>query len=1015
MPDPDFRPSSTKPHAADQPRSRLRALIVSDSSEDESAIRQLLGDGGRQIEVERVETAKNLWEALASRPWDLVISDFSTPGLNSMAVLHVVRHIAPALPMLVLAADAPDEFVSSVRQAGAKGVVVKSQLDRLPAAVREVLKSAAMQPVAIDRESSSGDNGFRLHSILGALEDIIWSIELPTLRLAYLNQASEKIYGRPAGTFLGGLDAWLAAVHPEDRERMRRYTQEVLRAGTGTTEFRILRPDGDVRWIHDRAQVVSNERGRKMRIDGIARDITEHKRSQAMLYRAAHYDALTGLPNRALLSDRLTQAITHAERRQHMVAVMFVDIDRFKTVNDSLGHEAGDELLRQVAVRVTQTLRGEDTVARLGGDEFVVILPEIAGEEDAAAVAAKLAQAIEPPMQIGGVPVYCTASIGIAVFPRDGHDVGTLLRHADAAMYGVKRNGRNGISFHDAQTCTVAIDQFELEKDLRTAVANNELELHFQPQVDLGNEGAICGLEALLRWRHPTRGLLSPQEFIPLAEESGLIIPIGEWVLHEACRRCKEWTDRFDPNLRVAVNLSVRQFNGDGVIRAIASALASSSLPAKNLKIEITESLLMQDMAHSLKLLRQMKTMGVSIAMDDFGTGYSSLAYLRRFPVDEIKIDKSFVRDISNDPDDAAICVSIMAMAKALRLHVVAEGVENEAQLGFLQQRQCEAIQGYVFSRPLPSEEVTALLQSGRRLPVAAAAPSAPPRRLLLVDDEENILSSLRRLFRRDGYEIFATTDPNEAFSILAERAIGVIISDQRMPTMSGTEFLRRVKDLYPDTIRIVLSGYTELQSITSAINEGAIYRFLTKPWEDESLRKAIREAFQQQELLWQNARLDEQARESSIQLAEANRQLEQLLSDKSRRIARDAHFLGIAQEALHYVPVPVLGFDHDGMIVTVNAAARSLLPGLAPGLTVLEGLPPSLAECIADELAPLPRRVEIDGAHWQPNRQRMGTHSGSSGWLLTFMPDCPDAQDTGQALAALRGVGEPDADQAAA
>ena len=980
----------------------LRVLIVEDSIFDTLLLVDVLEEGGYVVFHERVDTPTAMRQALDYAQWDIVISDFLMPDFDGMAALKLAKAFDPDLPFIVVSGGVGEEVAVGAMRAGAQDYLIKGSLARLVPAVARELQDSVARRAKVQAESALVQTETRLQSILGALEDIIWSIELPSLRLIYLNPAVEEIYGRPAASFLGKQDAWLAAVHPEDRERMRRYAYEVIDQGSHSIEYRIVRPDGEVRWIHDRAHVATNKSGCRTRIDGIATDLTEHKRSQAMLYQAAHYDALTGLPNRALLSDNLNQALIQAQIRNQSVAVMFIDIDRFKTVNDSLGHEAGDELLRQVTLRLTRTLRAEDSVGRLGGDEFVVVLPATAHDADAEAVAAKLIQALGPPIEIHGQSIYCTISIGIAMFPRDGRDASTLLKFADAAMYQTKRAGRNGFRFFDSATNADATTALTLESELRTALLNNELELYYQPQVDLIHDGRVYGFEALLRWRHPSRGLLSPLEFIPLAEETGLIVPIGDWVLREACRQCKEWTQAFDSDLRIAVNLSGRQLVGDGLVPSVAAALVASGLPAKNLQVELTESLLMQDVPHSVRLLKQLKAMGVSLAMDDFGTGYSSLAYLKRFPLDELKIDKSFVRDITSDPDDAALCASIMAMANVLRLHVVAEGVETEAQLGFLQQRQCRAMQGYLFSRPLPAAEATNLLKSGRRQPVVAHSPTAPARKLLLLDDEESILSSLKRLFRRDGYEIFTATDAVAAFEILAEHRIGVIISDQRMPGMSGTEFLRRVKDLYPDTIRIVLSGYTELQSITAAINEGAIYRFLTKPWEDEQLRAAIREAFQRTELAWENARLDLQAREAGAKLTQANEQLQQVLSEKSSRIARDETFLGIAQEAMHYVPLPLIGADDDGMVVMVNAAAQALLPGLMPGVGASEGLPAALARCLLDEISPPLENFQIGGGVWQLRKRRMGLRSGSSGWLLMLLPPC--SADDGSRLQTRRG-----------
>ncbi len=526
----------------------------------------------------------------------------------------------------------------------------------------------------------------------------------------------------------------------------------------------------------------------------------------------------------------------------------------------------------------------------------------------------------------------------------------------------------------------------DLVAELGRAIHANELELHYQPMVDLTRDGRVYGFEALLRWNHPQRGLLAPTAFIPQAEESGLIVPIGEWVLAQASRQGRLWREAFNADLHMAVNLSARQFASPNLVETVARILAEADFPARNLSVDITESLLMRDVEQSVSVLQRLKIMGVAICMDDFGAGYSSLSYLRRFPLSGIKIDRGFVADLSGEPDDATLCASIIAMAHALRLKVVAVGVETEVQLGFLLQHRCQAMQGFLFSPPLAAEAATALLREGRQLPLGTRTTEAPPRRLLLLDDEENVLSSLKRLFRRDGYEIHAATDAASAFEMLAQHPIGVVISDQRMPGMSGTEFLRRVKELYPDTIRIVLSGYTELQAATDAINEGAIYRFLTKPWDDNQLRTAIRDAFLQQELARENDRLDREARQANAELARMNAQLQMLLEEKSRRIARDATVIGVAQEAVDHVPVPVIGVDGDGMVVLANAASRRLVPGLVAG-GFTSDLPPDLAVCLDDPRLDLTWTLALEGREWRGVKRSMGQQSGSSGWLLMLVP----------------------------
>ncbi len=708
--------------------------------------------------------------------------------------------------------------------------------------------------------------------------------------------------------------------------------------------------------------------------------------TQELLHKTTH-DTLTGLPNRGLMLDRLHQAIAGHERSGESLAVMSIDLDRFKTINDSLGHQAGDSILRTVAERLSSTLRAEDTVAHLESDAFAVILPRVASEGSAADLAQRLMQAVAPPIEADSSLIHCTVSIGIAYFPRDADNAETLLKNAEAAMYAAKRAGRNTFRYYAVALNATASRRLKLENALRGALARNELDLHYQAQIDLSRNGAICGFEALLRWTHAELGFVSPAEFIPIAEESGLIVPIGEWVLARACRQARQWVETYDANLRMAVNLSARQFSLPNLPQVVAAALKETGLPARNLELEVTESLIMQDIEQSARTLRELKAMGITLAVDDFGTGYSSLAYLKRFPLDILKIDKSFVTEITSNPDDAAICASIIAMAHSLRKKVVAEGVENDAQLGFLAQQHCDRAQGFLFSKPVAAAAAGDLLHNGLSLSSLPTHAAMRTRTLLLLDDEANILTSLKRLLRREGYTILIANNSTEAFELLSAHPVGVVVSDQRMPDMTGTEFLSRVKELYPDTIRMVLSGYTDLQSVIQAINEGSIYRFLTKPWDDDQLRGVIREAFQRQEMSQENALLNQQIREHSARLLEMNERLESLLGQKTDRIARDEALIGAAQEAFYHVPVPLVGIDDNGMIVLANSRALDLWPGALPGCELADALPAELATCMLLEAAAEPQPLEIGGQHFLGQRQRIDSRSGGAGWLLTFLP----------------------------
>jgi diguanylate cyclase (GGDEF)-like protein len=435
-------------------------------------------------------------------------------------------------------------------------------------------------------------------------------------------------------------------------------------------------------------------------------DISERKQSEAHIHFLAHHDALTRLPNRTLLEDRIRRALAKSRRDGTHTAVLFLDLDRFKLINDTLGHDTGDQLLTRVAERLSKVLRETETVARLGGDEFIIVIPDVADVESVALVAQKVLAVVAEPELIDKRPLHVTPSIGISIYPQDGADVHSLLRSADTAMYHAKERGRNNFQFFTEDMNQAVLERVSIENDLRIAIERGEFELFYQPQVD-SRSGEITGMEALIRWHHPQRGLVAPNRFIPIAEETGLIVPIGEWVLREACRQAKRWHDAGQSGLRISVNLSARQLQQGDLGEQIAAILAASNLQPQTLELELTESLLMDDPLTAVKLLHALAALGVRIAIDDFGTGYSSLAYLKRFPVSRLKIDRSFVRDLSTDANDAAIVQAVVAMAESLKMEVIAEGVETVEQLRFLAAHGCFAVQGFLFSRPLPAAEFT--------------------------------------------------------------------------------------------------------------------------------------------------------------------------------------------------------------------------------------------------------------------------------------------------------------------
>jgi diguanylate cyclase (GGDEF)-like protein len=440
------------------------------------------------------------------------------------------------------------------------------------------------------------------------------------------------------------------------------------------------------------------------------RHILANQRAEKQIKHLAYHDTLTGLPNRVLFHDRLQQALSQAIREEHPMGVMFLDLDRFKIINDTLGHDVGDELLKAVSQRLINCIRQGDTVVRLGGDEFTIILPVIGKAEDAAFVAQKILITLAEPFLLNHQELHITSSIGISLYPNDGGDTQTLIKNADIAMYRAKDLGKNNYQFYTADMNSRALETINLENALRHALERNELLLHYQPQIDI-RTGRIVGVEALVRWQHPEFGLVSPVKFIPIAEETNLIIPIGEWVLRTACEQGVRWREQGLPVWRMAVNLSARQFRHQDLLQPIRRILQETGFDPHHLELEITESLIMQGAGKTIAILEALDEMGIRLSLDDFGTGYSSLSYLKRFPIDTVKIDRSFVRDIHTDPNDAAITSAIIAMAHSLRLSVIAEGVETEEQLAFLRERNCNEYQGYYFSKPLPAEQVERLVR----------------------------------------------------------------------------------------------------------------------------------------------------------------------------------------------------------------------------------------------------------------------------------------------------------------
>ncbi|TWI70119.1 PAS domain S-box-containing protein/diguanylate cyclase (GGDEF)-like protein [Pseudoduganella lurida] len=612
--------------------------------------------------------------------------------------------------------------------------------------------------------------------------------------------------------------------------------------GGAMAELLLHRRDGSLLSVEVQRRTLRS--GQNWILVAVARDITERKEAERRLLKLAHFDTLTGLPNRSQLYESLTHSLAQAAEHRWALAVLFLDMDRFKNINDTLGHTIGDELLRQFSSRLVDCLRVRDTIGRFGGDEFAAILMLPDGPQSALPVVDKIREAMRQPFDLKGHEVTVTCSIGISVFPDDGMDADTLIKYADTAMYRAKEAGRDAFRFFTAEMNAQSLARLDLENALRRAIDNQEFVLHFQPKIDIGT-GRISGAEALIRWNRPGHGMVSPGLFIPLLEETGLIVRVGAWVIHDTCRQIAQWKASGAGSVQISVNVSGIQFFVGGLQEEVLRALREHDIPPELLELELTESSLMSNAEETIQVLQHLKELGIKISIDDFGTGYSSLAYLKRFPIDKLKIDIAFVREVTSNPDDAAIVLAIINMAHSMKLTVIAEGVEKDAQLAYLRRHDCDEMQGYYFSRPIPAEDFEKMLREGHYLKAPADDPRALQQpTLLIVDDDAFMLDVLSDFLAQDGYRILTAQTAAEGFDILARHSVQVILCDQCMPSMNGTEFMERVKNLAPDTFRIMLSAYADMTPILAAINQGAIDRFYTKPWKGAVLRENIREGF---------------------------------------------------------------------------------------------------------------------------------------------------------------------------
>jgi diguanylate cyclase (GGDEF)-like protein/PAS domain S-box-containing protein len=694
--------------------SRTIFLIQADPA-DAAAVREALtNSSGGPFRVDWVRTCAEGLERLARKEEKqgsdgiaAVLVDLFLPDSQGIETFDRLFRAAPQIPILVLTAPQDETIARLAVEHGAQDYLLKDRLDNylLPKALTSMVERAANAEALFEEKE-------RAQVTLNSIGDAVLSIDIRG-HVTYLNVVAEALtgwarheaIGHPLEDVFQIVDATTRQVVPNP---MMLAIRENKTVGL-TPNAIVIRRDRVESAIEDSAAPIHDRRGRVIGAVMVFHDVSAARAMSLRMSYLAQHDGLTDLPNRILLSDRLTQAISLARRNKKKLAVLFVDLDRFKHINDSLGHDVGDGLLQSVAQRLLACVRSSDTVSRQGGDEFVILLSEITQADDAAVGADKIIRALSMPHLVDEHDLHVTASVGIATYPDDGTEAETLMKNADIAMYAAKDDGHDRYKYFKSDMNLRAIERHTLESGLRRAIERKEFVLHYQPKISLAT-GAIIGVEALIRWHHPQRGLLPPENFIPAAEDCGLIVPMGRWGLLEACRQAMVWRKAGLPPTRIAFNISAVELRSEDFVAGVRAILAETRLDPHSLELELTETFLMEDSKSTGTVLQALKDMGVTLALDDFGTGYSSLSYLKRFPIHTVKIDKSFVRDLTIDSDDAGIVSAVISMGKDLRMLVVAEGVETPEQLAFLQERGCPEAQGYYFSQPVVAAEFARLM-----------------------------------------------------------------------------------------------------------------------------------------------------------------------------------------------------------------------------------------------------------------------------------------------------------------
>lgn len=680
----------------------LRVLIVEDSDNDAALLIRELRKGGYEPEYVQVETADDLKARIKEDCWDCVISDYSMPSFDGISALKIVRKLNRDIPFIIVSANIGEEIAIMAMKAGAQDYIMKGNLKRLLPAIDRELKEAVIRK----QHHLAEEEMRKLSSAMEQTADIVIITDKLGI-IEYVNRAFVEVTGYEKDEVLGQRTSIL-----KSDEHDSKFYENLWRQIHAHESFQDIfinkRKDGSVYYEEKTISPLVDDAGNIEHFISTGKDVTAQIKTQERLQHITHHDLLTGLPNRSLFIDRLDQAISRAKWNKRVISVLFFDLDRFKNINETLGHAHGDVILQEVSKRLMQCVREGDTVARLGDDEFAIVLEDVAKKEDIPLVTEKIMRRMSHPYKIDDLELYATTSIGISVYPGDGEDSETLLQNADVALHHAKEAGSSLYRFYTSEMNSQSLYRLNMESSLRRGLERNEFVLHYQPQIDMSS-GRMTGAEALIRWQHPELGMVAPNEFIGLLEETGMIIQIGKWVLESACLQGQKWNEEHAAKMRISVNISPIQFTHPGLASNVREALEASHFPAELLELELTESTIMRNPESAINTLKEFGDMGVRIAIDDFGTGYSSLSYLQKFPINTLKIDRSFITGVEHNNGNASIVSAIISMAHNLKLEVVAEGVELDVQAEFLKGHKCDLMQGFLFSKPVVVDEILKL------------------------------------------------------------------------------------------------------------------------------------------------------------------------------------------------------------------------------------------------------------------------------------------------------------------